>query len=85
VPAEIGGDNEPLGIPECDTYRERVLRCLNRLSAEAAGPARAELLSVWASWRRSATYSEGKKALPTACKAALDASRSAYAASGCDF
>jgi hypothetical protein len=85
APAEIGGETDPLGIPECDSYRDRLVRCLNRLSGDAAVPARAELASVWAAWRRAATYAEGKKALPTACKAALDGSRAAYAASACDF
>jgi hypothetical protein len=73
----------PLGIPECDTYRDKLLRCLARLTPDAAGPARRELDATWIDWQSEARWPQGRVVLVSVCKSALDASRAVY--TGCEL
>ena len=74
-----------LGVPECDGYRDKMLKCIAKLGPDAAGPAKSDLEDTWSAWQSAGQAPDGKAALAQACKAAADAARPVYAPSGCEL
>jgi hypothetical protein len=77
-----GGD---IGVAECDDYIKKMNDCSGKMQPEAAGPMKESMETMKKAWRDAASTPEGKTALASGCKQALDAAKSAYASMGCTF
>jgi hypothetical protein len=82
APAAAGGD---IGVAECDEYIKKMSDCSGKLQPEAAGPMKESMETMKKAWKDAAATPEGKTALASGCKQALDAAKSAYASMGCSF
>jgi hypothetical protein len=82
APAAAGGD---IGVAECDEYIKKMSDCSGKLQPEAAGPMKESMATMQKAWKEAASTPEGKTALASGCKQALDAAKSAYASMGCAF
>ncbi len=74
-----------VGVEACDEYLQKMARCIGKLSPESQDTMRAGMEDSRAAWRETARSEEGKIALQTACRQALDAARSAAKAMGCEW
>jgi hypothetical protein len=77
-----GGD---IGVAECDDYIKKMNDCSGKMQPEAAGPMKESMETMKKAWRDAASTPEGKTALASGCKQALDAAKSAYQSMGCTF
>jgi len=77
-----GGD---IGVAECDDYIKKMNDCAGKMQPEAAGPMKESMATMKKAWKDAASTPEGKTALASGCKQALDAAKSAYASMGCTF
>jgi hypothetical protein len=77
-----GGD---IGVAECDDYIKKMNDCAGKMQPEAAGPMKESMATMQKAWKDAAATPEGKTALASGCKQALDAAKSAYASMGCSF
>ena len=77
-----GGD---IGVAECDEYIKKMNDCSTKMAPEAAGPMKESMETMKKAWKDAASTPEGKTALASGCKQALDAAKSAYASMGCSF
>ena len=77
-----GGD---IGVAECDDYIKKMNDCAGKMQPEAAGPMKESMATMQKAWKDAASTPEGKTALASGCKQALDAAKSAYASMGCTF
>ena len=77
-----GGD---IGVAECDDYIKKMSDCSSKMQPEAAGPMKESMETMKKAWKDAASTPEGKTALASGCKQALDAAKSAYASMGCTF
>ena len=77
-----GGD---IGVAECDDYIKKMSDCSAKMQPEAAGPMKESMETMKKAWKDAASTPEGKTALASGCKQALDAAKSAYASMGCTF
>jgi hypothetical protein len=77
-----GGD---IGVAECDDYIKKMTDCAGKMQPEAAGPMKESMETMKKAWKDAASTPEGKTALASGCKQALDAAKSAYASMGCTF
>jgi hypothetical protein len=82
APAAGGGD---IGVAECDDYIKKMSDCSGKMQPEAAGPMKESMETMKKAWKDAASTPEGKTALASGCKQALDAAKSAYASMGCSF
>jgi hypothetical protein len=82
APAASGGD---IGVAECDDYIKKMSDCSSKMQPEAAGPMKESMETMKKAWKDAASTPEGKTALASGCKQALDAAKSAYASMGCSF
>jgi hypothetical protein len=80
--APAGGD---IGVAECDDYIKKMSDCAGKMQPEAAGPMKESMETMKKAWKDAASTPEGKTALASGCKQALDAAKSAYASMGCSF
>lgn len=79
------GDNK-VGVAECDTYIEKLTKCLDSKVPEAAkGPMKSSFDQAVKGWKDLAATPAGKTGLATACKMALDQSKQTMAGFGCDM
>jgi hypothetical protein len=83
-PAE-GGEGGDIGVAECDEYIKKMTECSTKMAPEAAGPMKESMDTMKKAWKDAASTPEGKTALASGCKQALDAAKSAYASMGCSF
>jgi len=83
APAAGGGGD--IGVAECDDYIKKMTECSGKMQPEAAGPMKESMETMKKAWRDAASTPEGKTALASGCKQALDAAKSAYASMGCTF
>jgi hypothetical protein len=74
-----------IGVAECDEYVQKMADCSNKVPAAAGQPMKDSLETMKKAWKDAATTPESKTALASACKQALDSSKSAYASMGCTF
>ena len=77
-----GGD---VGVAECDEYIKKMTDCAGKMAPEAAGPMKESMETMKKAWKDASSTPEGKTALASGCKQALDAAKSAYASMGCSF
>ena len=80
--AAAGGD---IGVAECDEYIKKMNECSTKMAPEAAGPMKESMETMKKAWKDASSTPEGKTALASGCKQALDAAKSAYASMGCTF
>jgi hypothetical protein len=75
------------GVPECDTYFQKVLECIDNKVPEAAREqARAGIEASRTAWQQAAATPEGKAGLASACTQALETARASMSAAyGCTF
>lgn len=66
-----GGDS--VGVQECDDYIKKYATCIDKMPAAAKPAAEQGFKAQKDAWKTSAATPEGKAALKTGCKAALDA------------
>jgi hypothetical protein len=82
--AAPSGDS--VGVPECDDYITKYQSCLKGKIPEAAQAAmKGAFDTTVAEWKKVAATPEGKSGLAMACKSALDASKQAMGAYGCEW
>jgi hypothetical protein len=83
APAEVAG----FGVPECDTYFQKVMECIDNNVPEAAREqVRAGIEASRTAWQQAAATPEGKAGLATACTQALETARASMSAAyGCTF
>jgi hypothetical protein len=79
------GGSGDIGVAECDDYIKKMSDCSGKMQPEAAGPMKESMETMKKAWRDAASTPEGKTALASGCKQALDAAKSAYASMGCTF
>jgi hypothetical protein len=85
APAAPAGGSE-FGVPECDEYMNKYLACIDSKVPEAMrGTVRQQLDASKASWKQAASTPEGRAALASTCKQALEATKQAMAAYGCTW
>lgn len=83
-PAAATGDS--IGVPECDEYIAKYEKCIGDKVPEMARGAMKEAFDkTRASWKELAANEATKGALGDACKQAMEASKSALAAYGCEM
>jgi hypothetical protein len=80
--ATASGD---IGVAECDEYIKKMSECSTKMAPEAAGPMKESMETMKKAWKDASSTPEGKTALASGCKQALDAAKSAYASMGCTF
>lgn len=77
---------DSIGVPECDEYIKKYEMCLNSKVPEAA---RAGLKTSFEqtrkAWKDAAASPQGKSALATGCKTALESAKSSMTAYGCEW
>lgn len=74
-----------IGVAECDDYIKKMTECATKMAPEAAGPMKESMATMEKAWKDASSTPEGKTALASGCKQALDAAKSAYASMGCTF
>lgn len=83
APAAVGGK---VGIPECDDYIDKYQKCLSgKVPAAAQAAMKAGFDQTVDAWQKTAATPEGKTGLAMACKAAIDGSKQAMNAYGCEW
>ncbi len=77
---------DSVGVPECDDYISKYEKCINSKVPEMArATMKAAFDQTRASWKSAAATPEGKQGLAAACKMAMDSTKQAVAAYGCDM
>jgi len=85
-PAEIVPGIETVGVPECDDYLRRYLRCTEQTMPEDSKKLmRDTMADVAKAWRDAASRPGSTAALVEGCRAADDAARTAFSATGCTW
>src|SRR5215470_10773503 len=83
--AELKPSGSRVGVAACDEYLDKMARCITRINAEAQPPMRNAMDDSRKAWQENAKTPEGRAALETTCRQALDAAKSAAAAMGCEW
>lgn len=81
--AAAGGDK--IGIPECDEYFEKYLKCIDDKMPEAAKETTKKALQDSVAAWKAAAEGPGKDTLAQTCKTALDTAKKATEAMGCEW
>lgn len=76
---------EKIGIPECDEYIEKMTKCLDKVPEAAKPGMKSALETSQKAWKEAAANEAAKPGLASGCKSAVETSKSAYAAMGCEF
>jgi hypothetical protein len=84
-PAEPAATAGEVGVAECDEYIAKMTECAGKMSPESSGPMKESMETMKNAWKDASSTPEGKQALASGCKQALDAAKSAYASMGCTF
>ena len=84
-PADTAGASGDIGVAECDEYIKKMTECSTKMAPEASGPMKESMETMKKAWKDASSTPEGKTALASGCKQALDAAKSAYASMGCTF
>lgn len=84
--AATTASGDSVGVPECDEYITKYQNCLKGKVPEAAQAAmKGAFDTTVTEWKKVAATPEGKNGLAMACKSALDASKQAMSAYGCEW
>lgn len=82
APAEVAG----FGVPECDSYLQKMMECIDSKVPEAAREQfKTSLEASRSAWQQAASTPEGKAGLAAACTQATEAAKASMAAYGCAF
>lgn len=76
---------EKIGVPECDEYITKVEACLAKAPASAQATIKSSMDTMRTAWRTAAANPQGKAALATGCKTALEQAKTQYSAYGCSW
>jgi hypothetical protein len=85
APETAPPSGKTVGVPACDEYLDKMARCIAKLSPESREPLAAGMEDSRKAWQSTAATAEGRAALVDACKAALDAAKTAATAMGCSW
>ncbi len=75
---------DSIGVPECDRYLAQATKCSDKLGT-AAGELRSTIDEIRKTWKDIASTPEGKQALASACRDALEALRTTMRPLGCTW
>ena len=82
--ATASGDK--IGVPECDDFIAKYEACVNSKVPETArSMVKANLDAMRTAWKQAAANPQGKAALATGCKTALEQAKTQYSAYGCSW
>jgi hypothetical protein len=85
-PPPVKHDRSPIGIVSCDTFMRRYEVCVKqKFPAESRQAAMDAIDQMRDAWRQAATTPEGRSAMDTACKQAMDAVKESLSSMGCTF
>lgn len=77
---------DAVGVPECDDYIAKYEKCVNdKVPEMARAPMKDAFDKLRVSWKSAASTPEGKSALASGCKQALDAAKASMGSYGCEF
>jgi hypothetical protein len=62
-----------IGVPECDEYLATFATCVGKMPPQAQDAVKEALTQMRQAWVQAAATPEGRTALATGCRAALDA------------
>ncbi|MFO1463458.1 MAG: hypothetical protein U1F66_06745 [bacterium] len=75
-----------IGVPECDDYISKYEKCISdKVPEMARGPLKEAFEKTRASWKELASNETTKSGLATACKQAMEMSKTALSAYGCEM
>jgi hypothetical protein len=75
---------DKVGVPECDEYIQKYEACINSKVPEAQrGMYKSSFETMRKSWKDAAANPQGKAALATGCKQALDTAKQTLSAYSC--
>jgi len=76
---------DKIGIPECDEYFEKYLKCIDDKMPDAAKETTKKALQDSVTAWKAAAEGPGKETLAQTCKTAMDAAKKATEAMGCTW
>jgi len=83
-PAAPAGDS--IGVPECDDYIAKYEKCIgDKVPEMARGPLKDAFEKTRATWKDLANNETTKSGLASACKQAMEMSKTALSAYGCEM
>ncbi len=75
---------DSIGVPECDEYIKKYEACINGKVPEAQrGAFKSSFETMRKSWKDAAANPQGKAALATGCKQALESAKQSLGTYGC--
>jgi hypothetical protein len=81
----LGTSKWNIGVPACDEYINRYVKCIEDKVPEAARSQMMDAMEQSAKAWKEAAQGPGADGLATACRAALDAAKQATASMGCEW
>jgi hypothetical protein len=73
------------GVVTCDAYVAAMVSCTEKMKPEESKAMREAMPVMLAAWVDAAATPEGRQALGTGCRQALDAAKARYGQLGCSF
>ena len=84
--ADVKPAGDKIGVPECDEYIEKYEACiLDKVPEAQRAMYKPSLETMRKSWKDAAATPQGKSALATGCKTALDQAKTSMASFGCKW
>jgi hypothetical protein len=83
--ASTAAAGDKIGVPECDEYITKVEACLAKAPAAAQATIKSSMDTMRTAWKTAAANPQGKAALATGCKTALEQAKTSYASYGCSW
>lgn len=84
--AKPAATGDSIGVPECDDYIAKYEKCIgDKVPEMARGALKEAFEKTRASWKELAANEATKGALAGACKQAMEASKTALSAYGCEM
>ena len=75
-----------IGVPECDEYISKVMKCVSdKVPAAAQATLKSGFEKSIDAWKQAAATPQGKAGLAIACKTSLDSAKTSLGAYGCTF
>lgn len=77
---------DSIGVPECDEYIKKYEACVNGKVPEAQRAAfKSSFETMRKSWKDAAANPQGKAALASGCKQALDQAKTTFSSYSCEW
>ena len=80
-----GGGADKIGVPECDEYIEKYMKCIEEKMPEAAREQTQKAVQQSIDAWKQAADGPAKDTLAETCKNALETAKKATAAMGCEW